>query len=37
MARKVVNPAGWGKPGARWLPGVVPDPLGHDSPDEHDL
>jgi peptide deformylase len=36
-ARKAVKRAGWGKPGASWMPGVDPDPFGHDSPDEHDL
>ena len=29
-ARKVVRANGWGKPGASWLPGVDPDPFGHD-------
>jgi peptide deformylase len=36
-ARKAVKQHGWGKPGAAWMPGVDPDPFGHDSPDEHDL
>ncbi len=36
-ARKAVRKAGWGTPGHSWLPGVDPDPFGHDSPDEHDL
>ena len=36
-ARKAAKRAGWGKPGASWMPGVDPDPFGHDSPDEHDL
>ena len=44
-ARKAVKKAGWGKPGFTWLPGVDPDPFGHDlDPDsenwhdhEHDL
>ena len=33
-ARKAVRKAGWGKPGSSWLPGVDPDPFGHD--DDHD-
>jgi peptide deformylase len=44
-ARKAVKKAGWGLPGFTWLPGVDPDPFGHDlDPDsenwhdhEHDL
>jgi peptide deformylase len=36
-ARKAVKKAGWGTPGHSWMPGVDPDPFGHDSPDEHDL
>ena len=36
-ARKAVKQHGWGKPGGSWMPGVDPDPFGHDSPDEHDL
>jgi peptide deformylase len=44
-ARKAVKKAGWGKPGFTWVPGVDPDPFGHDlDPDsenwhdhEHDL
>lgn len=36
-ARKAVKAAGWGTPGHTWLPGVDPDPFGHDEPDdEHD-
>jgi peptide deformylase len=35
-ARKAVKKAGWGVPGASWLPGVDPDPFGHDV-DEADL
>ncbi|MGV1008914.1 MAG: peptide deformylase [Dermatophilaceae bacterium] len=36
-ARKAVKAAGWGKPGLAWLPGVDPDPFGHDAaPDELD-
>ena len=26
-----------GAPGHTWMPGVDPDPFGHDAPDEHDL
>lgn len=29
-ARKAVKRNGWGKPGGTWLPGVDPDPFGHD-------
>jgi peptide deformylase len=36
-ARKAVKRNGWGKPGHTWMPGVDPDPFGHDEPDEHDL
>jgi peptide deformylase len=36
-ARKAVRREGWGRPGRSWMPGVDPDPFGHDSPDEHDL
>ncbi|WP_270887672.1 peptide deformylase [Pedococcus sp. 5OH_020] len=36
-ARKAIKQHGWGKPGHSWMPGVDPDPFGHDSPDEHDL
>jgi peptide deformylase len=36
-ARKVVKREGWGTPGRSWMPGVDPDPFGHDAPDEHDL
>lgn len=34
-ARKAVKRAGWGVPGASWLPGVDPDPFGHDTPAQH--
>ena len=27
---KVLGFKGWGKPGRTWLPGVDPDPFGHD-------
>lgn len=33
-ARKAIKRGGWGKPGLTWMPGVDPDPFGHD--DEHD-
>ena len=43
-ARKAVKRHGWGSPGHTWMPGVDPDPFGHDDPDhpddgrdEHDL
>jgi peptide deformylase len=36
-ARKAVKKQGWGTPGHSWMPGVDPDPFGHDSRDEHDL
>ena len=32
-ARKAVKRAGWGTPGFSWMPGVDPDPFGHDDPD----
>jgi peptide deformylase len=35
-AKKAVRRNGWGKPGFTWLPGVDPDPFGHDEDDEHD-
>jgi peptide deformylase len=36
-ARKAVKRNGWGKPGHSWLPGVDPDPFGHDDVEgEHD-
>jgi peptide deformylase len=33
-ARKAVREHGWGTPGHSWLPGVDPDPFGHDDPDD---
>lgn len=36
-ARKALKQRGWGVPGHSWMPGVDPDPFGHDAPDEHDL
>lgn len=36
-ARKAVRRHGWGVPGHTWMPGVDPDPFGHDTADEHDL
>ncbi len=30
-ARKAVKAHGWGVPGHSWLPGVDPDPFGHDA------
>jgi peptide deformylase len=36
-ARKTVRRQGWDRAGHSWMPGVDPDPFGHDSPDEHDL
>ena len=35
-ARKAVKRNGWGKPGHSWLPGVDPDPFGHDDAGETD-
>lgn len=32
-ARKAVRANGWGKPGHSWMPGVDPDPFGHDEPE----
>ena len=29
-ARKAVKANGWGTPGLTWMPGVDPDPFGHD-------
>ncbi|HEU5144775.1 MAG TPA: peptide deformylase [Dermatophilaceae bacterium] len=29
-ARKAIRAQGWGKPGHTWMPGVDPDPFGHD-------
>ena len=31
-ARRAAKARGWGKPGLSWLPGVDPDPFGHDAP-----
>ncbi len=33
-ARKAIKHSGWGKPGHSWLPGVDPDPFGHDEEDD---
>jgi peptide deformylase len=33
-ARKAIKRGGWGTPGLTWMPGVDPDPFGHDH--EHD-
>ncbi|MFZ2515903.1 MAG: peptide deformylase [Candidatus Lutibacillus vidarii] len=35
-ARKAVKANGWGTPGLTWMPGVDPDPFGHDDLDDHD-
>ena len=32
-ARKAIRAHGWGRPGATWMPGVDPDPFGHDEDD----
>jgi peptide deformylase len=32
-ARKAVKQQGWGSPGHSWMPGVDPDPFGHDEVD----
>ncbi|PRZ16147.1 peptide deformylase [Nesterenkonia sandarakina] len=35
--KKVVKKEGWNQPGLTWLPGVDPDPFGHDEPeDDHE-
>jgi peptide deformylase len=36
-ARKAVKLQGWGKPGHSWMPGVDPDPFGHDDLAHGDL
>jgi peptide deformylase len=40
-ARKAIKRNGWGRPGFSWMPGVDPDPFGHDEPGsddhQHDL
>lgn len=35
-ARKAVKRNGWGKPGGTWMPGVDPDPFGHDEDVDRD-
>lgn len=35
-ARKAVKRNGWGSPGHSWMPGVDPDPFGHDDVDTDD-
>jgi peptide deformylase len=35
-AKKTVKRNGWGGPGHTWLPGVDPDPFGHDDVDDLD-
>jgi peptide deformylase len=35
-ARKAIRRHGWGKPGHSWMPGVDPDPFGHDETDDAD-
>ncbi|WP_435299617.1 peptide deformylase [Timonella sp. A28] len=37
VARQESRENGWGTPGLSWLPGVDPDPFGHDIDDEDDL
>ncbi len=32
-ARKAIRARGWGRIGATWMPGVDPDPFGHDEDD----
>lgn len=32
-ARRAIRAQGWGRPGLGWLPGVDPDPFGHDEVD----
>lgn len=36
-ARKAVKTNGWGVPGLAWVPGVDPDPFGHDDRNDHDV
>ncbi len=33
-ARKAIRASGWGAPGHSWMPGVDPDPFGHDGEDD---
>lgn len=33
-ARRAVKGHGWGSPGLTWMPGVDPDPFGHDDADD---
>ena len=35
-ARKAVKAHGWGVPGLTWMPGVDPDPVGHDDASDDD-
>jgi peptide deformylase len=35
-ARKAIRAQGWGKPGHTWMPGVDPDPFGHDDDADED-
>ena len=35
-ARKAVKAHGWGVPGLTWMPGVDPDPFGHDDASDDD-
>lgn len=35
-ARRAVRANGWGVPGLAWMPGVDPDPFGHDDPEGDD-
>ena len=35
-AKKAIKRNGWGRPGHSWMPGVDPDPFGHDAVDPDD-
>lgn len=36
-ARRAAKKSGWGVPGLTWMPGVDPDPFGHDAVEEEGL
>lgn len=36
-ARKAIKANGWGRPGLTWVPGVDPDPFGHDDVDDQTI
>ncbi|MGL4174361.1 MAG: peptide deformylase [Actinomycetota bacterium] len=35
-SRRAIKSHGWGVPGLSWLPGVDPDPFGHDNPTDEE-